>query len=1303
MKHTMKPQQRTAATTIALLGTLGALSLGPALSCSKPEARKPVSRAQRILTNEQIIGGPASRSEIGDYLMENEHVRVAVQDLTYNRGAGIFGGSLIDADLKRPAERSDLLGLKGRDSFGELFPAFFMEVVDPEKITIVNDGSDGKAAVIEVSGRGGEFVTLLRLFNQIMVNSYNASENLPRALRGQPPLLDQDPQIEFIARYVLEPDARHVRVESVMRNISLKTLEFPNKGILNSLKSVLGVDLSDFSVPTGAVLGLGKLNSPFLPGIGYDIQFGLLESATARPVELPGLPGHTTQLVGSSSSTGVNYGFVMAFDPDGELSIEQQAARESFVYAKDQQQNSKGQPFYGGAANPDDMLFLFYASGFGGVFTHQVPGKLAPSFCADETTTAARVCEELYTTCKGDSVEPSPRCEQKRTQCVAEFDNCRRAITQDGLPTEFTFTNYLLIGDGDVSSLFDEYYRLRKTPTQIVQGRIIDEATGQPVGSGEGLVLYKARPDAGKACVVDDEGKPYILSQVRSKAGGFFELTLPAGLYCYRTESKGRPLGDYTAFEVKEGQDLFIEPVTRAGAFLLARSVDASGRPVPAKITVVGTHEYVGEGVSPKDFLFELPPGESWRTTDFIPDKADDPNTRRFIEQIDYTEADGEVRMRVRPGKYQIYFSRGPEYELDVREVELKPGVVTPAQGRLVRSVDTTGYVSGDFHMHAMGSIDSGLDFTSRVISLAAEGIEVVASTDHNYIADYAPFITAQGFEPYLHSMIGLELTTFEAGHFNGFPVRYDVQTSNRGSFEWQNQAPGVIFEELRQLGTLGPDETIIQVNHPRDSILGYFSQHNVDAFDTTVDLPFNTATGTDKVFAAIAAANGPAFYTVENNKYSTTFSWNFDAIEVFNGKRFELIRHFRASKAQLRPIYLKYYQDEELEAAGGYDAKDCQSSRDLVATCAQSQEMSCISARETVADCETKEQAALALATPKADEHLARLGDKPVIVCDGDDVAHPGHLDDWYNLLNSERPYTVLPYEENAIQDPERLERYRAAKYRKYTATGNSDSHQARTTDEPGYPRNYVWVGHDDPAKVTDKEIVKGLKSHHNIVTNGPFINMKINGQSVGSELTSSGSLTIELSAQTPSWMSVNRYKLMANGEPIREGTITQDNGKWSETITLDINQDTWFVLEVEGDKSLFPVLAPNEVPPLDIEAALGSLAGPFGFGGGELDLAPSLTSDQTPLAFTNPIWVIQDGDGVFTPPSPAIGRCQDGLFERNPTGLLNPDQLLKLGDKRHDAIKMPFKMHQPNPAARLKGEVRDVRVLFEGFGHSH
>lgn len=1289
------------ALALCLLGaTLAAAPLQQ--SCDEAE-RQQVARAQRITSNTQLIGGASARGEVGDWLLENDHVRVIVQDTTYNRGSGLFGGSLIDADIVRLGEERDLLAGNGRDSFGELFPAYFLEVMDPEEIEIINDGTNGEAAVIEVRGRGGEFVTMARLLNQVMVNSYAARENITRALQGKPPRLDQEPQVQFTVRYILEPDARHVRVESAIRNVSLKKLEFPNSSIVSLLTTALGVDLGEFSVPAGHVLGFGKLNSPFLPGIGYDLQFGL-QDAYGDGVDLPALPGHRTPIVASSSLEGISYGFVIEHGERGGESAEAIAAREHFVYAKDQELNAEGEPFYGGDANPDDMLFLFYASGFGGVFTHQLPAALAPSFCAEDVS-AEQACEAYVGACEGDD------CQARVDACVTAHPKCVEQ-RDEGLPSEFVYTSYLLIGDGDVSSLWDEAYRIRGEEVSRVRGRVIDGYNGQPAGQRESFLIYKARTDTSDAsaqCAEGEEHAPIIWSQAFSQRGGFFELTLPPGVYCYRTRAPGRELGPYVRFEVEEGKDLYIEPVMRPAGRIEALALDEAGNPLPARVTVVGTHPYV-EGVeTPREFLFDLRAGERWRTTDMVPDDPDDPETRRYIERIVYTGANGQSNFRVRPNpadaegdeaRYLVYFSRGPEYEVDVREVTVKPNETVRVTGKLVRSVDTTGYLSGDFHLHARGSIDSGLDYNRRVISLAGEGLEIAVSSDHNYISDFRPYILGNDLVEFMNSSIGLELTTFEAGHFNAFPLEYDVELANRGSFEWQNQAPGLIFEELRQRGTLPPDETIVQVNHPRDTILGYFSQHNVNALDATVELPFQAEDAS--IIDAVAAPNGAAFYQEkEGDVYESTFSWNFDAIEIFNGKRFELLRHFRASKETLLPVYTEFYTTSRLDEQG-LEPADCEDARAQLAgdECAGDPTADGCSDAQATADACT---AAEAEGEISAENHLAMLGDGEVIVCDDNEVAFPGHLDDWYNMLNNDRPYALRDYERDAIQDEERLAQYEAL-YKKYTATGNSDSHKAEF-DDPGYPRNYFWAGHDDPAQFTDEQLSRAVKEHNIVVTNGPFVLIEVDGQPMGSEVEiSDGQVEVLITIRSATWADVDRFRLIANGEVVATGDVELTDNEWQGKVTVDIDRDTWFVVEVEGDESMFPVLAPNEIPPFDLEQAIGSLAGPFGFGGGPEGLEPHLTFQVKPFAFTNPIWVVADGDGKFDPPNTPQTVCQSGVIPTNEAGVLAPGAARKLGSRRLDAINAPFPVKHEEPVtSRLKGEVRDVRLIFEAWGHSH
>jgi len=48
------------------------------------------------------------------------------------------------------------------------------------------------------------------------------------------------------------------------------------------------------------------------------------------------------------------------------------------------------------------------------------------------------------------------------------------------------------------------------------------------------------------------------------------------------------------------------------------------------------------------------------------------------------------------------------------------------------------------------------------------------------------------------------------------------------GSVPWFRRKPQAVFDDLRAHGKYGPDDTIVQVNHPRDAIQGYFNAYGM-------------------------------------------------------------------------------------------------------------------------------------------------------------------------------------------------------------------------------------------------------------------------------------------------------------------------------------------------------------------------------------------------------------------------------------------------------------------------------------------
>lgn len=241
--------------------------------------------------------------------------------------------------------------------------------------------------------------------------------------------------------------------------------------------------------------------------------------------------------------------------------------------------------------------------------------------------------------------------------------------------------------------------------------------------------------------------------------------------------------------------------------------------PIPAKVTVLcasGTCPFTNQSLV--------------KYTDVVRDAIPD-----NVMHIDFVGASGEATFDLPPGQYHVLVSRGPEYSIHPNNYPSVPGVAVDLQhadGRvdatLVRVLDTTGYMSADFHVHAVNSPDSAVDNHARVLSYAAEGVDVVVSTDHDYITDFAPYIRDLGLDHVLASVIGQEASPMGFGHYNAFPIRNQDDPITGGALDWANpdgptMSVAEIFREFRKMGAW-----TIHLNHPRGT-LGGFTHLKVD------------------------------------------------------------------------------------------------------------------------------------------------------------------------------------------------------------------------------------------------------------------------------------------------------------------------------------------------------------------------------------------------------------------------------------------------------------------------------------------
>jgi hypothetical protein len=267
----------------------------------------------------------------------------------------------------------------------------------------------------------------------------------------------------------------------------------------------------------------------------------------------------------------------------------------------------------------------------------------------------------------------------------------------------------------------------------------------------------------------------------------------------------------------------------RGEGLLLVRIVDEAGHPIPARLTFVG----VGRTPRPR-----------FTTADIAREQPG------AILAYDRAFVLGDARLRIPPGEYDVWASHGPEWDVAVHRLTVKRIAPTSMSATLHHVIDTPGWISGDFHVHAQESFDSKVPMRDRVHQFVADGVDLIVATDHNVIADYAPVIAELGQTARLASLQGDEITTRDWGHFGAFPLPGDDVEAGRGAVPVEGRTPEALFADVR---VRAPD-AVIDVHHPRleNGHIGYFHLAKLDA--------------------ATLHARRPGF------------SMDFDAIEVLNG-----------------------------------------------------------------------------------------------------------------------------------------------------------------------------------------------------------------------------------------------------------------------------------------------------------------------------------------------------------------------------------------------------------------------------------
>ncbi|MCW5890788.1 MAG: CehA/McbA family metallohydrolase [bacterium] len=617
--------------------------------------------ALKLITDaaSECVKGPLSRCRNGDYLISNDRIRVVVQSVQRNLfGVGQYGGQIIDADLVRTGLDPD------RDNFEEWSTSLNIEnTAHYTNLTIVNDGSDGQAAILRATGVDD-------LLDFINPSTVVADFGFPFPAAAN----DTDLPVEIVTDYVLEPGRNWVRVETTVHNTGASPL----------------------SIYFGEYLNGSGHSRQFQGAYG----FGSPTITLRCPVGVPN-PCNTIVYAGVGEGMGVSYGY-----------------------------------------------------------TNEVPQSSAFSTAG---VAVPLIGTEVVLAVIGAATPPW-------------------TMTANGSPGDsITFRRYFIVGDGSVSSVLDARNRALLLPAGRIEGTVTAGGVGVP-----GLQVTVLGPGSGGPTGLTRN----VVTHAYTDMTGRYSASVAPGTYQVMANVEGSPFegGGSTPAEHTVSVAAY-GTVTRnmaipATGTLVVNLVDETSSPIPGKVTVVG----FDPSPTPRNTqsIFGLINVSTSLFMDGGPDALPFGLAQaHFMNQSGTTGA-----VALEPGSYQVVVSRGQEFSVDKHNVTITAGATTTVNAKIARVIDSPGFVTADFHVHSIDSPDSEVSRSDRVKTVLAEGLDFFTPSDHDIRTSFQPDVDAMGATALVGTAVSGEITTFDYGHFNAWPMTIDPLQVNGGSVDHGGAAP---------------------------------------------------------------------------------------------------------------------------------------------------------------------------------------------------------------------------------------------------------------------------------------------------------------------------------------------------------------------------------------------------------------------------------------------------------------------------------------------------------------------------------
>ncbi|MBA4020552.1 MAG: hypothetical protein C0483_25615 [Pirellula sp.] len=249
----------------------------------------------------------------------------------------------------------------------------------------------------------------------------------------------------------------------------------------------------------------------------------------------------------------------------------------------------------------------------------------------------------------------------------------------------------------------------------------------------------------------------------KSVADAFVEVSVDKKLV---TAGKTDARGMITLPRADGGELTVSSPAHQAKTLTLEKGALTTVVTLPAAGTVGATITNADEGPTPCKVQFR---GTGDTKDPFFFDKSGE----HAVGNLYYAH-DGKFTLAIPPGNYDCTVSYGPEYDIVEQKLTVDSGSQATLTAKLVRSVQTPGFVSADFHSHSSPSGDNVSSQFGRVLNLLCEHVEYAPCTEHNRLSTYTPHLKRLGVEHLLGTCVGMELTSapLPTSHFNAFPLK---------------------------------------------------------------------------------------------------------------------------------------------------------------------------------------------------------------------------------------------------------------------------------------------------------------------------------------------------------------------------------------------------------------------------------------------------------------------------------------------------------------------------------------------------